>query len=309
MKFILKVFFAAVAASVLAVAAKFFLSHKFPNANRGLYGACQMRHIDNLFIGSSMFRMGIDIGIIEEFLGENSYVLAYNGNQPVSILLELESLLKRGVKIRNLYIDMYVFSLFSKPSLSDTLLIWDLTPEESIKLFKILAKDRGDKLKFAYSYFVSSNMQYFFTYPVSDALISARYRKGATTSAVIAEGMTPQKAEALNLGYVNDAPKKPDPKQTDAVLKIVKLASDNKIKLAFVDTIKYAPIYGSRKYAAMISSYSALLDKVHAEYLRFSDSKFENNCENFTDGIHLSGKGKLEFTRILCERILKNQNQ
>ena len=92
--------------------AKFFFAHKLPNSNRGLYGACEMGGIDNLFVGSSMFRKGIDLGAVSEKLGGHSYILTYNGNQPVSILLELESILRSGAKIKNIYGYVCIFSFF-----------------------------------------------------------------------------------------------------------------------------------------------------------------------------------------------------
>ena len=53
--------------------------------------------IENLYLGSSMFRQGLDIESIENHQGD-SYILAYNGNQPVSELIELEYLISNNVK-------------------------------------------------------------------------------------------------------------------------------------------------------------------------------------------------------------------
>lgn len=304
MKFLMKVLFAGAAVCVCIASAKFLFSHKLPNSNRGIYGAREMRNIGSLFVGSSMFRKGINMEIVEKFLGENSYVLAYNGNKPSGILVELEALLSGGVKIENLYVDMYVFSLFSSSSFVDSRLLWDLPPRESLKLFNSIIGRRPDKLAFAYSYFVSSNMRYLFTYPISNALITPRYRKGATTSASTAAGMDQKEADALDLDYLENAPENPDPQQVEAIRDIIRLAADKNINLVFVDTIKYARVYRSRKYADMISKYENLLKSAGADFIRLEDGVFEGDCRNFSDGIHLSGKGQRKFTEKLCAEIL-----
>ncbi len=305
MKTILKIFILAFLICAFIVSSKFIFSHKFPNRERGLWGACEMRAIDNLFIGSSMFRKGLDIGILESNLGKNSYILSYNGNQPISILIELESLLKRGVKVKNLYVDMYVFSLYSKPNLSDERLIWDLAPIESLELFKALSAGRSDRLNFAYSYFFSSNMYYLATYPISNYFISKRYRKGGSNSVAASNGMTEAKAATLDLSYLKNAENEPNAAQVDAISKIVKLASDTGINLTFIDTIKYKSVYESKKYNIMISKYGRILKRLGVKYVRFAGGLFAADSSNFSDGVHLSGKGARDFTLLLCEELLK----
>ena len=49
------------------------------NANYGMPALIEKGKVKNLYIGSSMFRQGIDIMTLEEN-GEDNYVLAYNGN-------------------------------------------------------------------------------------------------------------------------------------------------------------------------------------------------------------------------------------
>lgn len=51
---------------------------------------------ENLFIGSSMFRQGLDIDVLEERLEGSSYILSYNGNQPALMAMELQYLLEQG---------------------------------------------------------------------------------------------------------------------------------------------------------------------------------------------------------------------
>jgi len=91
----------------------------YKNANFGIEALIKKGEIENLFIGSSMFRQGLDIYALEKTIGFDSYILAYSGNQPAFELLELEYLLKNGVKIKNLYMDMYVYTLYANPNIND----------------------------------------------------------------------------------------------------------------------------------------------------------------------------------------------
>lgn len=309
MKTLLKIIVLAVLICTCVASFKLCFSHKLPNRNRGLFGAREMLYIDNLFVGSSMFRKGLDMRTIEEKLGDKSYILSYNGNQPVAILFELKHLFKSGVKVKNLYVDMYALSLFAKPSLSDERLIWDLSPGENFELFRILSAIRNDKFKFAYSYFLSSNMCYLASYPISNYLISKRYRKGATTKFAFSAGMTQKEADFLDLSYLDDFPDKPNCTQVDAVAKIAKLASDMGIDLTFVDTIKYKGVYETQKYKSMISAYERILKRLSVKYVRFSDGLFTADSSNFSDGVHLSGKGARKFTLLLCEELSKKMKR
>ena len=84
----------------------------------------KQEEVDHLFIGSSMFRQGLDIDALEENLDGSVYVLSYNGNQPVFMAKELEYLIDHGVKIKNLYIDFYAYTLTAVPWISDTKCFW-----------------------------------------------------------------------------------------------------------------------------------------------------------------------------------------
>ena len=80
------------------------------NANYGMPALIEKGKVKNLYIGSSMFRQGIDIMTLEEN-GEDNYVLAYNGNQPVLEYYQLRNLIENNVQIENLYVDMYLIKI------------------------------------------------------------------------------------------------------------------------------------------------------------------------------------------------------
>ena len=56
----------------------------------------------NLFIGSSMFRKGLDIRELEEGMEGDNYILSYNGTRPFQSYEEVLYATEHGVKIRHL---------------------------------------------------------------------------------------------------------------------------------------------------------------------------------------------------------------
>ena len=70
-----------IVASVIALAlilAKNEYARLLPASTYGIQAAIRKECVDNLFIGSSMFRQGLDIDVLEEKLPGSSYILSYN---------------------------------------------------------------------------------------------------------------------------------------------------------------------------------------------------------------------------------------
>ena len=122
----MKKFIITMATVALILTVTIFLKNEygsiFSGDTYGIPAAIEMEEIDHLFIGSSMFRLGLDIHVLEENLDGNVYILSYNGNQPTFVAKELEYLLDHGVKIKNLYVDFYAFSAASVPRIYDKII-------------------------------------------------------------------------------------------------------------------------------------------------------------------------------------------
>ena len=114
---------------LVAVALIMVLKNEYGDAFAGhTYGipaAIEQEEINHLFLGSSMFRQGMDIDVLEENLEGNVYILSYNGNQPVFMAKELEYMLKNGVKVDKLYIDFYAYTMTALPWIFDTKIFLD----------------------------------------------------------------------------------------------------------------------------------------------------------------------------------------
>ena len=71
-----------------------FSNDLFKSSTYGMPALIEKGHVDQLFLGSSMFRQGIDIQTLKEYFPEKeNYILAYNGNQPIWEYYQLKYLL------------------------------------------------------------------------------------------------------------------------------------------------------------------------------------------------------------------------
>ena len=135
--------------------------------------------IDHLFIGSSMFRQGLSIDVLEEELEGSAYILSYNGNQPAFMAMELEYMLKERLKIQNLYIDLYPYTAAATPWLSDTKILLDTDLAFKIQAWKLMAQYNDVKFLDFYELFVTANNEQLLTYTLNNRLVSTQFRNGA----------------------------------------------------------------------------------------------------------------------------------
>lgn len=75
--------------SLFVVLIKNIVSSRLVSGSSGMPGVEKMGEVDNLFVGSSVFKQGLDIKELESF-SSSSFILAYNGNQPFAIYEELK---------------------------------------------------------------------------------------------------------------------------------------------------------------------------------------------------------------------------
>ena len=265
------------------------------NANYGMPALIKKGKVNNLFIGSSTFRQGIDVN----YLGKNDYVLSYNGAQPVLEYWILNKLINDGVKINNLYIDMYAYTLYSEPSISDTKIFMETNIGEKMELFNLI--DNGS-FKDLWDMFVSSNNEIFFTYPIYYPTINKTFKQGGSN--VKNEGITDKKLNDLEMIKSESNINK---KQKEAVEKIVKLCKKNNINLTFIEIPKPDRLCENKTYIKIMDNYKNLLEKLNAKYILADevDNSIKNDSSNFSDLVHLSSNGKQKYTKSLI-KIIKN---
>lgn len=266
------------------------------DASYGIPALIEKREIRNLYIGSSMFRQGLDIYILEDGC-EDSYILAYNGNQPATEQIELEYILDKGVTIKNLYVDMYLYTLTANPSISDEKIFLELDTSTKYKLWDEICEHKLDTF---WSMWVTSNNDQLLTWPVSSRIVNSQFHKGGT----ISETGSLSTNEYIKLSAPT-SDNVVDDKQRDAIVDIIKLCEENDINLCFVDTPKSLSVCTDESYRQGMDDYRKLLDEHNVLYIcQGEDYDFDiSNSRYYQDAIHLSSVGRREFSAILNDAI------
>lgn len=304
MKRILLTIAGALLAALLLALVKNEYARLLPVSTYGMQAAIAQGETENLFIGSSMFRQGLSIDVLEEGLPGSSYILSYNGNQPALMAMELEYMLEEGLEVKSLYIDLYPYTAAADPWLSDTKLLLDTDLDFKLRAWELMRRSSGASFSDFYEFFVTANNEQLLTYPVNNALVSSQFRNGGTL--LEQAGKTREELYALGtLGSrdgLNEA-------QVEGYRRLVALAEEYDLNLYFLETPKYERMYADEDYLEL---YGLCLETVRglekewngkgsfriicAEDLDFDSS----DAGNFQDLIHLSAAGRTEYTRLLC---------
>lgn len=308
MKRFLTTFTCVLLCAALLVLVKNEYARLLPAGTYGMQAALDKGQIDNLFIGSSMFRQGLAIDKLEEELSGSSYILSYNGNQPALMAMELEYLLEEGLELKNVYIDLYPYTAAATPWISDTKILLDTDLDFKLKAWRLMALESNADFGDFYEFFVTSNMEQLLTWPVNNALVSAQFRDGGST--LESAGRTAEELDALGSLGARDGLQEA---QMAGYRRIIELAEEYSLQLYFLETPKYARMYEDEDYLELYRACREELEKmaeeregaisftvITAEDLSFDTS--EAAC--YQDLIHLSAQGRRLYTEELC-RILK----
>lgn len=304
MKRILLTIAGALLAALLLVLVKNEYARLLPVSTYGMQAAIAQGETENLFIGSSMFRQGLSIDVLEEGLPGSSYILSYNGNQPALMAMELEYMLEEGLEVKSLYIDLYPYTAAADPWLSDTKLLLDTDLDFKLRAWELMRRSSGASFSDFYEFFVTANNEQLLTYPVNNALVSSQFRNGGTL--LEQAGKTREELYALGTLGSRDGLNEV---QVEGYRRLAALAEEYDLNLYFLETPKYERMYADEDYLEL---YGLCLETVRglekewngkgsfriicAEDLDFDSS----DAGNFQDLIHLSAAGRTEYTRLLC---------
>ena len=301
MKKILATVAAVLAAVTLVIILKNQYGSIFAGDTYGIPAALEKEEINHLFIGSSMFRQGLDIDVLEENLDGNVYILSYNGNQPVFMAKELEYMLERGLKVENLYIDFYAYTLTAVPWISDTKLFLDTDMAFKIDAWKAMEEYSDVSLKDFYEMFVTANNEQILMYPVNNAIVSSQFRNGG--SLMVPAGQTEESLDSLDLGVRDGLYES----QVAGYEKIMALAEEYNINLLFIETPKYEKLVSVTRdggYPELLADMVSVAEEAGADYLLAEEVNFDHaDGANFQDLIHLSGQGRKIYCEMLCAMI------
>lgn len=307
MKKILITVASVVAAVALIVVLKNQYGSIFAGNTYGMPAVIEKGEVDHLFIGSSMFRQGLDIDVLEEKLDGSVYILSYNGNQPIFMAKELEYMLERGLKVENLYIDFYAYTLTAVPWISDTKMFLDTDLSFKIDAWKTMAKYNDVSLNDFYEMFVTANNEQIIMYPINNAIVSSQFRNGG--SLMLPAGQTKEHLDTLDLGVRDGLYES----QVAGYDKIVELAEKYDIHLLFIETPKYEKLLTDTRdgsYSELLTEMVGWAEKANAPYLLAQRFDFDHSDgANFQDLIHLSGQGRKTYCEMLSQYIEYNHAQ
>lgn len=298
----MKKFIITMATVALILTVTIFLKNEhgsiFSGDTYGIPAAIEMGEIDHLFIGSSMFRLGLDIHVLEENLDGNVYILSYNGNQPTFVAKELEYLLDHGVKIKNLYVDFYAFSAASVPRIYDKKIFLDTDLNFKIDVWNQLKKNDDTGWITFYEMFVTANNEQILLYPIHNKVASAEFHNGGWL--VSEKGDTEEHLNTLERTDINDV----NEIQKKGYEKIAEIAKENQMNLLFLETPKYKKLLeetGETCYSKTLEQMKDIVETLEAPYILSKELDFDHEKgENFSDLVHLSGVGKTNYTKALC---------
>lgn len=271
----------------------------FAGNTYGMPALVKQEAVEHLFIGSSMFRQGLDINVLEENLDGSVYILSYNGNQPVFMAKELEYLLEQGVQVENLYIDFYAYTLTAVPWISDTKIFLDTDLQFKVDAWKTMAAHNAVTLNDFYEMFVTANNEQILMFPLNNAIVSSQFRNGG--SLMTPAGQTKEHLDTLDLGVRDGLFES----QLSGYKKILELAEEYDINLLFIETPKYEKLLKDNRegcYTDLLNEMREWAEKENAPYLLAESFNFDHaDGANFQDLIHLSGEGRKTYCKMLAQ--------
>lgn len=292
---LIKVFTATIGICVIIVLLKDEYERNLLNyANYGLPSLVRQENVDNLYLGSSMFRQGIDISEANSHGGLN-YVLAYNGNQPITEEWILKYLIQNEVSIDTLYVDMYVYSAYSEPQISDEKLFMEVGLSEKRQLYNLM-QDVG--IEEFLRIFVTANNETLLTWPIQSKLINQRFSQGGNVAET--QGLTIEQMQQLTVPEINE---EMNSEQVKAIKGIVDVAKQNNIEVIFIETPKYISVMENSEYQRAMKEYEDMMRQENVAYILARDvwnEEFED-AGNFIDLLHLSSQGRRKFTESLLD--------
>ena len=278
------------------------------DANYGSSNLKKTGAVDTLFVGSSMFRQGIATHHLSN--GNDTYLLAFNGNQPFAITLLIQELINDGVQIDNLYVDMYAYSFTPEPKLSDERIVQGESLDFILSVYRQMQQSGTAGIKELYNMVVKLNNEIFFTWPISYPIINSRYAKGASTTTN--SGATAESLQKLSLKFGNE---EPNPCQKESLQQLISLCKENSINLVFLETPKYTYLYESDVYCSIMEQYIEFLDMYDCTQILSNKTADEcgieadsahiiydfdsDNPAYFTDLLHTSSDGRACLSEIL----------
>lgn len=298
MKKILITIFTVILSIVIAVLLKNIYSKDIPISNRGINDAINSGKLDILFVGSSTFRADIDMPTIDEAHDGRVYNISYGGNHFVANTIQYDEIKKR----KKSNIDLFIFELgpliLTEPvKLTDSRMIWDLSLDGKIRLWKKMAESGSTTPASMYEYFVTSGMDDILTYPVTEPIYSTRYYKGAKTDETPSPGLEYLENENFDISDASLIEA-----QEAALREMIANCQKDGQKILFLECPHYYRLQENYVYQKYRNIFISILEENNVDYILADDVDFDDHNPNyFEDMNHLSYEGRKLYTEMLIK--------
>ncbi len=292
--------------SLLLIAATVFAKNEYscriPIGNRGIQDAINTGDIDVLFIGSSTFRANVDMPMMDEAYDGRVYDISYGGNQCVASSIQYDEIKQRSDHEYGLMVfEMGPLMLTEDVKLSDSRVIWDLSFDGKIRLWKEMEEAGNTDASTWYEYFITSGMDDLVTYPVTERIYSTRYYKGAKTD----ETESPGK-EVLDSEEFDTSDSELNEAQERAVKELIEKCKRDGQGFVFLESPVYYRLAEDEAYLKFRDHFITLLKENDAPYILASDVEFDDHdAELFEDMNHMSATGRRAYTEELIKVLKK----
>ena len=298
-----KMIITALTALVIILAAAAFknvYSCKIPIGNRGIRAAINEGDLNILFIGSSTFRSNLDIHELDEAFDERSYIISYGGNQYAANDIQYDEIKSRSDNIYRLMVfELDPLMLTEEVKLSDSRVIWDLSFDGKMALWKKLKNAGNTDFSIMYEYFVTSGMDDLITYPITERFYSTRYFKGAKTDDTPSSGKEFLENEKFDISdsVIIET-------QADAVRDVIEKCKKDGQDFVFLECPHYYRLEDDPVYQEYHAYFLKLMNEYDAPYILAHDVDFDNhNPDYFEDMSHMSGEGRRIYTKELIKQL------
>jgi len=278
-----------------------------PKANYGMRAICSAREVTDLYLGSSMFRQGIDACE----LGDQTYLLAYSSNRPFHEAMQLKNLIDNGAKIKRVIVDMYPYSIVRDVGISDIRMIQDGDMKYTFNIYSAMHKI-GYPITTLYDMLILQNNELFLTMPITYWPMNSRYVRGSNPtvrhgkSADDLATLEPKTVESLVMNK----------SQIDGLNQIIQLCQKYNMDLVFLETPKYIKINEDDVYNKLMREFVEFLAERNMTIILFTktlnkvadvinESKVysyefdDSNPLYYIDLYHISYEGRKELTKKL----------
>lgn len=294
-------------AFVLLVTVKFFYSYKLASRTSGLGGIRHLQAVDYLFLGSSHTRQSYSARIIEAATGKSSYLLAYDGMDPVFMRETLSYLLDdQKLKIGHLVLEAYVFNAVAPFRLKDVRLFNDSPPDLKVRLLKLMTeKEGGLRWTQLYELLVTAGNESLLAAPFVNSFLNGKSYNGSYINHHT-NSLSQERFSAIAANMPTTLTARLNPTQENAYRGIFDLIEQHGIVTSFVETPMPGPVNHSDVTREAKQRLAQLIQSKGFRYIDLGTrGEFdESDPALFEDWNHLSTTGRDTYSKIFVRSLL-----